>query len=119
MAATYRTSAAGGGTASTGNRSATIVPAVNDLLVVYVQWSGNSATNPTCTDDNGSGAYALIGTALNNASGDIQAVFVRTTLMANTTSTVVTPVVGSGNNTAGEIVIIAVAGMTRTGIRTL
>ena len=117
MAVTYRTSNAGGGSSGTGNRSATISALTGDLLIVYVQWSANSATNPTCTDsgDAGAGAYALLGTAFNNASRDIQAVFARTTAVVNNATLTVTPVVGSGNNTAGEIVIIACAGATNFG----
>lgn len=112
--ATYASSSAGGGTAGTGNRTSTITPAVDDLLVVFVKWSGNAATNPTCTDDQ-SGTYALILTALNNASADIMAVFVRNQLVTSAAVHTIAPVVGSGSNTAGEIVTIAVAGMTRTG----
>ena len=115
MAVTYRTSSAGGGTSGTGNRTITVTPAVGDLLFVFVKWSGNAATNPTCTDNNGSGTYNLILTALNNASADIMAVFVRTATMANTTSTVITPVVGSGTNTAGEIVVVHVANSLLAG----
>jgi len=115
VAVTYRTSSAGGGTSGTGNRTITVTPAVGDLLFVFVKWSGNAATNPTCTDNNGSGTYNLILTALNNASADIMAVFVRTATMANTTSTVITPVVGSGTNTAGEIVVVHVANSLLAG----
>lgn len=113
--ATYRTSSAGGATSGTGNRTITVTPAVGDLLVVFVKWSGNSNTSPTCTDNNGSGTYDRILTALNNGSADIMAVFVRTALMVNTTSTVITPVVGGGNNTAGEIVVVHIAGMVKVG----
>ena len=112
--ATYRTSNAGGGTSGTGNRTATISAVAGDLLVVGVKWSGNSATNPTCTDDQ-AGTYDLILTALNNASADIMALFVRKNQVLTTATITVSPVVGSGTNTAGEIVMVAVSGMTRMG----
>jgi hypothetical protein len=111
--ATYRTSAAGGGTSGTSNRTATITPAVGDLLIVFCNASGNTNASPTCSDNNGSGVYTLIGTALKNSSADIMSVFVRNTLMVNTISTVVT--VATGSNTAAEFIIVAVAGMAKTG----
>jgi hypothetical protein len=112
MAATYRTSSAGGASSGSSERTITITPAVGDLLVIFGKWSGVANIAATCTDDNG-GAYHLILTALNNSSADMMAIWVRTALMVNTTSTVISPIVGS--NTAGEIVCVHVAGMTRTG----
>lgn len=113
--ATYRTSAAGGGTSGSGDRTASITPAVGDLLVVIAGTSGNTNAAPTCSDNNGgsSSDWTLIGTALKNASADILSVFVRNKLMTNTTSTTVT--VATGSNTAGEIVIVALSGMSRVG----
>ena len=106
MAVTYRTSSAGGGTSSTGNRTSTISAVAGDLLFVIVKWSANSATNPTCTDDQ-SGTYSLVLTALDNASANIMAIFVRNQTVASTATITLAPVVGSGTNTAGEIVTLA------------
>ena len=120
MAVTFRTSAAGGGTSGTGNRTATIAALTGDLLIVYVQWSTNSATNPTCTDNGtGTNTYSLIGTALNNGSADICALFIRNAAVAANATLTITPVVGSGTNTAGEIVIIACSGATNFGASAL
>lgn len=113
MAATYRTSAAGGGTSGTGNRTCTITPAVGDLLVVFVSASGNTNVSPTCSDDNGSGTYDRILSGLWSSSANSFSCFVRTALMVNTTSTVVT--VATGSNTAAEIVVVAMSGMVKTG----
>lgn len=114
MAATYRASAAGGGTSGSGNRTVTITPAVGDLLVVVVSLSGNTNDAPTMTDNNGSGTYTrAVGGVAWSSSANRMAVFVRDALMVNTTSTTIT--CASGSNTAGELVAIAVSGMTRTG----
>ncbi len=112
-AAAVRTSVANGATNGTGNRTVTIVPAVNDLLVVFCTVSGNTNTSPTMTDNNGAGTYSLIQTALWSTSTNTMSSFVRDNLMVNTTSTVITCV--SGSNTAGELVVYAITGVTRTG----
>ncbi len=112
-AAAVRTTAAGGGTNGTGNRTVTIVPAVDDLLVVFCAVSVNTNAAPTMTDDNGSGTYTLIQTAQWNTSANTMSLFVRTALMVNTTSTVIT--CATGSNTSGELVVYAITGMTRTG----
>lgn len=112
-AAAVRTTVAGGGSGGTGNRTVTIVPAVNDLLVVFCSVSVNTNASATMTDDNGSGTYTNITTALWNTSANIMTVFVRTALMVNTTSTIIT--CASGSNTAGELVVYAITGMTKTG----
>lgn len=109
--AAFRTSAAGGGTSGTSNRTATITPAVGDLFVVFCNASGNTNSAPTCSDNNG-GTYSLVGTAAKNSSADMMSCFVRDSLLPNTTSTVVT--VATGSNTAAEIVIVAVSGMAKS-----
>lgn len=111
--ATWRADAAGGGTTGSGDRTVTIVPAIGDLILVFVTVSVNTNASPTMTDNNGSGTYTLIATALFNTSANIMSVFVRNALMVNTTSTVITAVTGS--NTSGELVAVAISGMTRTG----
>lgn len=114
MAITYRASAAGGGTSGTGDRTCTITPAVGDLFVVFVCVSANSNATPTCSDDNG-GSYDLIENRTCGGGGSSYrlSAFVRTALLTNTTSTVVTPATGSNNS--GSVVVVAVAGMGRAG----
>lgn len=111
--ATFRTSAAGGSTSGTGNRTATIVPAVGDLFVVYCFVSTNTNDTPTCSDNN-SGTYTRIDVA-NAVIASVNhrlSVFVRDSLLTNTTSTVVT--VATGSNTSGCVHVLAFSGMTRT-----
>lgn len=112
MAATYRTSAAGGGTSGSGDRTCTITPAVGDHFTVFCAATGNTNTTPTCSDNNG-GTYNLVDAALFNASASAGSVFVRTASLPNTTSTVVT--VATGSNTSAEIVVVAYSGMSRFG----
>lgn len=115
MAATFRTSAAGGSSSGTSNRTATITPAVGDLLVAVVCVAANTNSTPTCSDNNGSGTYDRILTAdfAISAVNYRLSVFVRTALMANTTSTVVTAATGS--NTSGVVHVLAFSGMSRAG----
>jgi hypothetical protein len=115
MAATYRTSAAGGGTSGTTNRTVTITPAVGDYLVLFATISGSTNWSPSVTDSNASAAgWSLVGVCRWNSSADLMACWVRKALMANTTSTVIT--CNSGSNTAAELVVLAYSGMTRVGI---
>jgi len=114
MSATYRTSFAGGDTTGTSDRTLTIVPAVGDLIVVFVSLTGNVASL-TMTDDNGAdGTYTRIASALWATSANNSAVFVRNSLIRNTDSTIIT--CASGSNTAGALVAVAVSGMTRIGL---
>jgi hypothetical protein len=115
MAAVYRTSAAGGSSSGTGNRTATITPAVGDLLIIYCFVAANTNDTPTCSDNNGSGTYDRID-VMNASIAAINyrlSVFIRTALMVNTTSTTVT--VATGSNTSGVVHVIAVSGMSRVG----
>lgn len=112
---THRTTAVGGSSTGTADRTATITPAVGDLLIVYCYVAANTNDTPTCSDNNGGGTYDRIDVA-NCVTGGINyrlSVFIRTSLMVNTTSTVVT--VATGSNTSGNVVVEAVSGMTRAG----
>lgn len=114
--ATLRTSAAGGASSGTSNRTVTIVPAVGDLLLVYACVAANTNDTPTCSDDNGSGTYDLVDVA-NFAISTVNyrmSVFVRTALMVNTTSTVIT--IATGSNTSGATVALAIQNITQAGI---
>jgi hypothetical protein len=117
-AATFRTSATSGGTSGTTDRTVAITPAVGDLLVAIGTFSGCTNWSPTMTDNNASAStWKLIGVCRWNTSADLMAAWVRDDLMANTTSTTITAVTGS--NTAGQIVVCAYSGMTKTGLNAI
>ena len=115
--AAYARSTAGGGSGGTGNRSVTVTTAVSgSLLVAFVSESANLNTTQTMSDDHadGLGAWTRIGTALWGSSLNNSAVFVRNSLLGSTdTSFVVT--CESGSNTAGEIVVVEITGMSLAG----
>lgn len=111
----YRASWVGGDSSGTGDRTCTVsTPAVGDLLIVWVVVTANSNDTPTCSDDN-SGSYDRILTRTCGGGGGSfrLSCFVRTALMTNTTSTVVTP--ATGTNNSGSVVVTAISGMTRAG----
>lgn len=115
QAATYRTSAAGGATSGTGNRTAVITPVVGDLFVVYAFVSTNTNDAPTCTDSNTGGTYHLVDVANVSISAVDHrlSVFIRDNFLPNTTSTTVT--VATGSNTSGAVHVLAFSGMFRSG----
>jgi hypothetical protein len=108
---TYYTSSSGGGTSGSGDRTASISVASGDLIVAFASVSGNTQVSPTMTDNDG-GTYALVGQALWDGSANNMLCFVRNSLSP---AGKVTLTLGTDTNTAGEIVIIAYSGMTRTG----
>lgn len=110
--AAYASAASGGGTSGTGSRTATITPAVGNLLVVGYNASANTSTSATVTDDQG-GTYTQVNTALWDTSADIGGVYVRNQLVSSAVAHVIT--VAPGSNTAMAIGVIAISGMTRTG----
>lgn len=112
---THRTTATGGSSTGTGDRTATITPVVGDLLIVYCYVAANANDTPTCSDNNG-GSYDRVD-VMNCVTAAINyrlSVFIRTALMPNTTSTIVT--VATGSNTSGNVAVEAVSGMMRTGL---
>lgn len=108
----YKNSAAGGDTAGSTDRAASITPVQGDLLIAFVSISGNTNTAMTMTDDQG-GTYHQVGTALWGTSANIGGVFVRNSLCSTTLLHTLTCV--SGANTAGEVVIVSIGGMRRVG----
>lgn len=116
MAITYRTSAAGGGTSGTTDRSVTITTVADDLLVVFVSLSGNTGLASTMTDDQG-GTYFLVNSVRWSSSANSMLCYVRNTLVSSGTSTVIT--CNSGSNTAGELVAVACAGSLRAGYKAI
>lgn len=114
--ASLRTSAVGGSSSGTADRTVTIVPAVGDVLVVYCCVAANTNDTPTCSDNNGGGTYDRVD-VMNFAIAAVNyrlSVFIRTALMANTTSTVIT--VATGSNSSGAVHVLAISGLSRAGI---
>lgn len=118
--AAYVASGAGGGTSGSGNRSVTYTPSgTGNLLVCFVVVSGNTNDSPTMTDQGfdagspGTKTWTRILTVAKNASADRLSVFVRDTFLENVDAGTITAATGS--NTAGELVVIEVSGMLRTG----
>lgn len=108
----YRTSAVGGNTTTGTSPTATITPVVGDLFIVFCQAVGNTNATPTCSDNN-SGSYTLLFAEGSNTNGNYLSCFVRTALLANTTSTVVT--VATGAHSAAEVCVVAVSGAVAAG----
>ena len=106
------TSAAGGGTSGTGDRTVSITPTVQQLVVVFASVSGNTQAAPTMTDNKG-GTYSCVAQASWNAGADNSFACVRDTL--TTAKVAHTIKLDTDTNTAGELVAVAVSGMSRTG----
>ncbi len=112
LTAYYGTSATGGATAGTTDRTCAITPAAGDLIVAFASLSVNTNTAMTATDDQG-GTYYLAGTALWGTSANIGACFVRNSLCSSASAHTIT--VASGSNTAGAIIAVTAKGMARAG----
>jgi hypothetical protein len=91
---------------------------VGDLFLVFCAVAANTNAAPICSDNNTDGAsYALLGTAdyaSTVPTSYMLSCFVRTALLLNTTSTVVT--VATGSNTAGEIIVLCSSGYLRANV---
>lgn len=110
--ATYRASFAGGGTSSTSDRTITFTPAVDDLLVVFASLSANTQSSVGCTDDQG-GTYTQVLQALWSTSLNNMVCWVRTAKVPSAVQHIIT--IDTDTNTAGEIVVVAIAGMAKVG----
>lgn len=110
--AAYASSATGGSTSGTVDRTVTITPAVGDLLVGIVGVRGNSTTTPTASDDQG-GTYTLVEVAPWGAGGSTLSLFVADQLVTSAVATTIT--FATGSNTSGNTAVIAVSGMSKTG----
>lgn len=93
--------------------TATATPAVGDLLVVIGGFTGNTTT-PTVTDNNSSGTYTLVNSALKATSADKLYMWVRNARIASAASTVVT-ITPSGATTGGGLAVYRIAGGDRVG----
>lgn len=95
-----------------GTKTVTATPAVGDLIVLVTAHTGNtSSTAPT--DDNNSGTYTQLETAVKNSSADTLKIWVRDALIASASSTVFTH--APGTTTGGALAVLKVTGMTRVG----
>lgn len=112
--ATFRTSGITFNTTS-GTKTVVLTPAAGDLPVVIVANTGQKGA-PGISDNNTNGAsgnYSLIGSALKASSADLMQVYIRNTLITNTTSTTFT--MTPGTTTGGGLCVLMVSGMPRMG----
>lgn len=107
---TIVSSAAGGGTSGTTDRTASITPSTSELIVAYASISDNTQASPVMTDNRG-GTYTLVAQARWGSNNSV--VYVRNTL--TTTRSSHTVKLDTDTNTAAEIVLVNIAGMSRTG----
>lgn len=97
---------------TSGTKTVTATPAVNDLIVIITAHTGNTSTNAP-TDNNSSGTYSLIGTSFKATSADYMNVFIRNSFISSATSTIFTHAPGASSG--GGLAVFKVTGMSRTG----
>lgn len=108
-----------GGTFNTsaGVKTATLTPAVGDLIVIAISHTGDSSwSNPTDNNSDGLGTYTIIGSITSNVNDGISAIglYVRDAAIGSASSTVFTAP-SPAADTGGGIFVIKVTGMTRFG----
>lgn len=102
-------------TTTSGSKTVTATPAVGDLIVLVCAHSGSTSTTATPpTDDNGTGTYALISTAVKVSSADTMTVWVRTALIASAVSTIWTH--NPGTTSGGGLAVFKAAGALKWGL---
>ena len=99
-------------TTASGTKTVTATPAVGDLIVIVVAHSG-STSSVAPTDNNSSGTYTLINSAVKATSADTMRVYVRNSLIASAASTVFTH--APGTTSGGGLAVLKITGMTRVG----
>ncbi len=97
---------------NSGTHTVTATPAVGDLIVIVTMGSGNTSS-ATCTDNNSSGAYTIINSALKVSSADKMTIQIRTALIAAANSTIFS--YAPGTSTGGGIAVYKVTGMNQVG----
>ena len=112
--ATVRTTAAGGSSTGTSDRTVSLATAVGDLIVVICQASANTNATPTCSD-NGSPSlgYTRVGVANNGPNVNTLSIFVANAKETSAQTRVIT--VATGSNTSGTVIAYAIAGMSQVG----
>jgi hypothetical protein len=97
---------------TTGTKTVTMTPAVGELLVVITAHTGNpSAAAPT--DNNSSGTYTQVTSAVKNVSADTMRLWVRNSLIASAVSTIVTH--APGTSSGGGLAVYAIQGISQVG----
>lgn len=97
---------------TSGTKTVTATPAVGDLIVIVTAHSGNTSTAAP-TDNNSSGTYTLVNTAVKATSADTMKMWVRNSLITSATSTVFTH--APGTSTGGGLAVLKITGMDKTG----
>lgn len=98
---------------SSGTKTVTATPAVGDLIVIVTANTGSTTTTAAPTDNNSSGTYTIINTAVKATSADTMQIWVRNALIASATSTIFTQ--APGTTSGGGLVVLKITGMSRTG----
>lgn len=96
---------------TSGTKTVTATPAVNDLIVIVFGHSGNTA-DPGLSDDQ-SGTYTIVEDELTDTSASRFGIAIRNSLVSSAVSTVFTT--APGTTTGGGLVVLKVTGMTFTG----
>lgn len=97
---------------ASGTKTVTATPAVGDLIVIVTAHSGN-VSSATPTDNNSSGAYTRINSAVKASSADTLGVHVRNALIGSAVSTVFSH--APGTSTGGGLAVFKVTGMQKVG----
>lgn len=98
---------------TSGTHTVVATPAVNDLIVIVRSATGNTtATAPT--DNNSSGTYTLIKSALQNTSANLLEIYARTALVGSASSTTFTE--APGTTTGGGLAVYKITGMSVAGL---
>jgi hypothetical protein len=101
-------------TTTSGTKTVTATPAVNDLIVIITAHTGNtSSASPTDNNSGGAGTYSLIDSAVKVTSADTMRVFIRDAFIQSATSTIFTHAPGASSG--GGLAVFKVTGMSRTG----
>lgn len=97
---------------ASGTKTVTATPAVGDLIVIVTAHSGN-VSSATPTDNNSSGTYTRINSAVKASSADTLGIHVRTALIGAANSTVFTHAPGASSG--GGLAVLKITGMQKTG----
>jgi hypothetical protein len=95
---------------TSGEKTITATPSVDDLIIIIGCHSGNGYAAPT--DDQG-GTYTEAVRAAREVSGKEQGIWIRNSLVSSAVSTIYSQ--GAGTTGGGGMVILRITGMTRTG----
>ena len=98
-------------TTGVGSKTVTATPAVNDLIVVFIAYTNAPIVS---VDDNQSGVYTLVQSAVKGAGIDGINVYVRNALVGSAVSTIYT-LTTDATDTGGGLVVLKVTGMTVAG----